>query len=138
MRASSLGCVATVTDPSGRNPTAGATDAVASHSSRARRPSSSSSPPARPLTHTRPKLRTDARLGPASASSWRTSQPRRVPSRACMVPMTPPPTMTTRCRSTPTMIPRGAARPSPSPAALKGDAHGPVADVATPPPDPGR
>ena len=111
MRANSDPWRATVTEPSGRKPTAGEWTASCSHSSRARTARSSSGPWARPLTQTRPKLRTDARRGPASASRWVTSQPRRQASRACMVPRTPPPTMTTRCASTGTIVvtARGAA-----------------------------
>src|SRR5664280_1649189 len=53
-------------------------------------------PASRPVTHASPKLRAQARRGPASASRWTTSQPPRQASRACTVPITPPPTITTR------------------------------------------
>ena len=89
MSASSPSWRATVSDPSGRKPTAGEWAASCSHSTRARTARSSSGPAARPLTQTRPKLRTEARRGPASASRWTTCQPRRQASRACMVPRTP-------------------------------------------------
>ncbi len=86
--------VATVSEPVGRNPTSGTTVPTSSQRARARRATSNSSPLRRPLTQTRPKLRTDAPTGAASASRWSTLKPAARSSSACHVPMMPAPTTT--------------------------------------------
>ena len=97
---SSASRVASVSDPAGRNPVPGADAAISSHSSRARNASASSGPARRPLTQTRPKFRTLAPRASGSRSRCTTENPRRRAMTACIVPSTPPPTITTRCSAT--------------------------------------
>ena len=97
---SSASRVASVSDPAGRNPVPGADAAISSHSSRARNASASSGPARRPLTQTRPKFRTLAPRASGSRSRCTTENPRRRAMTACIVPSTPPPTITTRCSVT--------------------------------------
>ena len=59
---------ASVREPVARNPMPGASRATSSHRRRDRRATSSSVPERRPLTQSRPKLRTDAPAGAGSAS----------------------------------------------------------------------
>lgn len=87
---------ATVSDPMARKPVAGTSAPIAPQRWRASSASSSSFPLVRPLIQTSPKLRTEAPLGAPCRSSWITSNPRRTPSSACIVPSTPPPTTTGR------------------------------------------
>ena len=87
---------ASVSEPAARKPSPGTFAPSSDHSSRARSARLSSGPALRPLTQTRPKFRTLAPRASASRSSWTTSKPRLRASTACMVPSTPPPTMTTR------------------------------------------
>ena len=88
--------VATVSELMGRKPMPGANVPISSQRRRARRATSSSVPERRPLTQTRPKLRTEAPVGPASASRWSTANPASASSNACQVPMMPPPATTAR------------------------------------------
>ena len=88
--------VATVSEVMGRKPTPGASVPISSQRRRARRATSSSSPDRRPLTQTRPKLRTEAPVGPASASRWSTANPASASSSVCQVPTMPPPATTAR------------------------------------------
>ncbi len=87
---------AMVNDAIGRNPMPGTTVPTSSQRLRARRATSSSAPERRPLTQTSPKFRTEAPVGPASASRWSTEKPASASSSACQVPMMPPPATTAR------------------------------------------
>ena len=98
-RARGVASPATVSELIGRNPMPGTSAPTSSQRRRARRATSSSAPERRPLTQTRPKLRTDAPVGPASASRWSTENPASASSSACQVPMMPPPATTARPRS---------------------------------------
>ena len=88
--------VATVSELMARKPMPGANVPISSQRRRARRATSSSAPERRPLTQTKPKLRTEAPVGPASASRWSTANPASASSSACQVPMMPPPATTAR------------------------------------------
>ena len=66
--ARSVASVATVSDPLARKPNPATADPTSSQRRRALRATSSSRPERRPLTQTSPKLRTEAPMGPASAS----------------------------------------------------------------------
>ena len=96
MTARSSAVQATVSEPVGRNPTPGTAAPISSQRRRARSATSSSAPERRPLTHTSPKLRTEAPVGAASASRWSTVKPASTSSRACQVPRMPPPATTAR------------------------------------------